>query len=183
MIERAPLLVDHYVEMLNKTERFLTAKGVAPDDYAVVWQAEPASATIVVRYEESRFDNGDYHARIVIQGLVASTVIDTGFSKALNILTATLDDADNLAIARRLDSFPPGELAQKIDPVGMAPNRRSSGLFIDRKSNPCRLDNIEVHGDCTTLATSPSVAALEYVVLMSDYGTRTKLGQRFAAFD
>ena len=183
MIESAPFLVDHYVDLLNKTERFLAAQGIAPNDYAVVRQAEHASGMIAVRYDETRFDDGDYHARIVIRGAGGDTVIDTGFRMALRLVRATFDSSDNLSLARRLNALQPGELARKIDPVGMARDRRSSGLFIDRKSRPYRLDNIEVHGECTTLATSPSVTALEYVVLMSDYGTRTELGQRFAAFD
>lgn len=49
MIEIAPFLGNHYVDLLGGTARFLAARGAREDDYAVASQSVPHDRVFVVR--------------------------------------------------------------------------------------------------------------------------------------
>lgn len=181
MIEIAPFLNDYYVDFLRRTGRFLEMQGASPADYVVGWQSTRADRAFVVHYDETRFEDGDYRARILIDGPGGGIVINTGLRMALGILRATFDQPANVAIARNLGSQGPSGLADKIDPKSLSYDYRSSGLLIDDHESPARLVNIEVRGERWTLAESTSRAALEYVIFVIQYEARERVGQRFAA--
>ncbi len=183
MIEAAPFLNAFYADMLGRTDRYLAAQGIGSKDYAVVWQTNPARPLMAIHYDEARFDDGDYHARINVHGQGSDIAIDTGLRMALGILRSTFDHVDNVVALRGMTAIDPGERTLTIDPTNLASDIHSPGLFIDQDCSPLRLDNIEVNGLQTTLATSSSVAALHYVVAMIQYEARERVGKRFAAFE
>ncbi len=183
MIEAAPFLNAFYADMLGRTDRYLVAQGVGSKDYAVAWQADLGRPLMAIHYDEARFDDGDYHARINVHGQGSDIAIDTGLRMALGILRSTFDHVDNVVALRGMTAIDPEEMTLTIDPTNLASDIHSPGLFIDQDCSPLRLDNIEVNGLRTTLATSSSVTALHYVVAMIQYEARKRVGQRFAAFE
>lgn len=181
MIEIAPFLNDYYADFLRSTDRFLAMQGACSSDYAVGWQSSPADRLFVVQYDEARFGDGDYHARILIKGSIGSVAIDTGLRMALGVLRATFDRPENVDTARNVASAVPGAMANKLDPTGISYDDRCYGLLIDDHDSPARLVNIEVRGKRGTLANSTSRLALEFVIFAIQYQADERVGQRFAA--
>lgn len=181
MVEIALFLNDYYADLLRHTERFLAMQGALPADYAIGWQSIPTDRIIGIAYDEARFDGGDYHARLVINGSGGNAVIDTGLRMALGVLKATFDRPENVEVARNLVSAASDDIGDRIDPTDLSLNYRSPGLLIDDRESPARLINIEVRGQRWTLAESTSRVALEYVIFAIQYEARERVGERFAA--
>lgn len=108
MVEIAPFLNDYYADFLRHTERFLALQGARSADYAVGWQSTPADRIVGIEYDDTRFDDGDYHARLVINGSGGNVVMDTGLRMALGILKSTFDRPENVELARNVASAAPG---------------------------------------------------------------------------
>ncbi len=181
MIEIAPFLNDSYADFLKRTGRFLAMQGAREEDYAIVWQASAGDRAMVIHYDDARFDDGDYRARITIPGPNDTAVIETGLRMALGIVRATFDHVDNLEILHEISRADERRMERRIDLDQLSQDGRSPGLTIDKAARPPRLENIEDRGERSTLAVSTSIPALEYVVFAIRYQARMKVGQRFAA--
>lgn len=181
MIEIAPFLNDVYADFLKRTDRFLVNQGAHGEDYAILWQSSPGDRATIVHYDEGRFEDGDYRARIMIRGFHQTAAIETGLRMALGILRATFDHVDNLAILHEMLSSNDHRPNRWIDRTQLSQGGRTPGLAINDATSPPRLENIEERGARSTLAISPSISALEYVVFAIQYQARMKVGQRFAA--
>ncbi|RYF24152.1 MAG: hypothetical protein EOO77_00705 [Oxalobacteraceae bacterium] len=182
MIEIAPFLNSHYANIVGATGRFLEGQGVAPSIYAVTSKELSADCLFTIRYDETRFEDGDYHARILISGSVGVSVIDTGLRMALGVLRSTFDSADNVGALHDIGSKEPGAKKPQVNPADLAQDVHSGGLYLDIQRNPARLDNIEVNGQRSTLAISASADALYYLIAAIQYQARERVGQRFAAY-
>ncbi len=136
MIEAAQFLDAFYANMLGRTDRYLAAQGVGSDDYAVVWQTDPARPLMAIHYDEASFDDGDYHARVIVHGQGSDIAIDTGLRMALGILRSTFDHVDNVVALRGMAAIDPGEMTLTIDPTNLASDIHSPGLFIDQDRSP-----------------------------------------------
>jgi len=181
MIEIAPFLNDFYADFLQRTERFLRMQGAREEDYAITWQSPPGDRMMIVQYDDARFDDGDYHTRITIPGPKGTIMIETGLRMALGIVRATFDRVDNLAILHDISASDKPRLEHWIDRTQVSQDGQTPGLAINEATRPPRLENIEERGTCSTLAISPSIPALEYVVFAIQYQVRMRVGQRFAA--
>lgn len=181
MIKIAPFLNDFYADFLKRAERFLSLQGAREEDYAITWQSAPGDGVMTVQYDDARFDDGDYRARITILAPNGTTVIETGLRMALGIVRATFDRVENHAILREMLSADEPRLERWIDRAQLSQDGRSPGLAINEAARPPRLENIEDRGARSTLAISPRIPALEYVVFAIQYQARMKVGQRFAA--
>jgi len=181
MIEIAPFLNDVYADFLKRTERFLSLQGAREEDYAITWRSPPGNRMMIVQYDDARFDDGDYRARITILAPNGTTLIETGLHMALGIVRATFDRVENHAILHEMLSENKARLEHWIDQTQLSQDGQTPGLAINEAVRPPRLENIEDRGARSTLAVSPGIPALEYVVFAIQYQARMKLGQRFAA--
>lgn len=181
MIEIAPFLNDFYADLLKRTVRFLSMQGAREEDYAITWQSPPGDHKMIVQYDDARFDDGDYRARIMIPGPNGTIMIETGLRMALGIVRATFDRVDNLAILHEISSADKPRLEHWIDRTQVSQDGQTPGLVINEAAGAPRLENIEERGARSTLAISPSIPALEYVVFAIQYQARMRVGQRFAA--
>ena len=183
MMEIASFLNDYYADVVRRTDRFLATRGARSRDYAIGWQSIPTEPLVVVHYDDSRFDDGDYHARIMINGSANAIQIDAGFRMALGILRSIFDQPSNVAAVRDLASSGLIRMADEADSTDTSSRTYSSGLLIEDSESPARLVNIETKGERWILAKSTSRAALQYVIGAMDYQARERVGQRFAALD
>lgn len=183
MMEIAPFLNDYYADVVRRTDRFLATRGARSRDYAIVWQSIPTEPLVVVHYDDSRFDDGDYNARILINGSTNAIQVDTGFRMALGILRSSFDQLSNVVAVRDLVSSGLIPMADETDSTDISSRTYSSGLLIEDSESPARLVNIERDGERWTLAKSTSRAALQYVIGAIDYQAHERVGQRFAALN
>lgn len=181
MIEIAPFLNDFYADFLKRTERFLSMQGARGEDYAITWQSPSEDRMMIVQYDDARFDDGDHRARITIPGPNGTIMIETGLRMALGIVRATFDRVDNLAILHEVSSADKPRLEHWIDRTQVSQDGQTPGLVINEAAGAHRLENIEERGARSTLAISPSIPALEYVVFAIQYQARIRVGRRFAA--